>query len=120
MTPKELLERWRQDAELLDGYGATQLATTCRRHADDLAAVLRSVEDDALDLAAAAQVSGYSPDRLRHLVASGAIANAGRKGSPRIRRGDLPIKRRGGAGGFDAAAVAGDLLSAARRTKAVA
>jgi hypothetical protein len=110
MTPAELAERWRHDAELLDRYGDDQLATVCRTHADDLQAALQSVADDTLDLASAAQESGYSPDRLRHLVAEGEIPNAGRKGSPRIRRGDLPVKKRRAVGRFDAAGAARDLL----------
>jgi len=82
------------------------MARACRTHADDLDAAMRSVADDALDLTAAAQESGFSVDRLRHKVAAGEIPNAGRRGSPRIRRGDLPIKRQAGNGRFDAAAIA--------------
>ena len=110
MTPRELATQWRQDAEMFDRYSATQLADVCRRHADDLDSALRSADDDVLDLATAARESGYSAERLRHLVADKTVPNAGRKGSPRIRRGDLPSKRRPTVGGFDAATVAGDLL----------
>ena len=110
MTPIELAQRWRQDADLLDRY-EPNLARVCRDHADALDAATRSVADDALDLAAAARESGYSPDRLRHKVAAGEIPNAGRKGSPRIRRGDLPIKKRAGNGRFDAASAARSLLA---------
>jgi hypothetical protein len=49
-------------------------------------------EAEILTLAEAAQESGYSGDHLRHLIADGTLDNAGRKGSPRIRRGDLPVK----------------------------
>lgn len=111
MTPSALAASWRQDADVLDRNGAEQLARVCRTHADELEAALRSVADDALDLATASRESGYSPDRLRHLVADGALPNAGRKGAPRIRRGDLPVKRRVTGGPFDAAATAHDLLS---------
>lgn len=110
MTPKDLAQRWREDAEVHDRYGAAQLAQVCRSHADEMESALRSVADDALDLASAARESGYSPDRLRHLIAEGSIPNAGRKGSPRIRRGDLPLKRRSNHGHFDAAAAARSLL----------
>jgi hypothetical protein len=114
MTPHELLAKWRQEAELLDGYGASQQAIACKRHADELDAALRSLADSALDLTTAARESGYSPGRLRHLVAEGAIPNAGQKGSPRIRRADLPTKRRLVGGGFDAAATARDILKVER------
>ena len=110
MTPTELVQRWRLDAECFDRYGDAQLAQVARTHADDLEAALRSVADDALDLTAAARESGYSVDRLRHKVAIGEIPNAGRKGSPRIRRGDLPIKKRAGDGRFDAVAIARSLV----------
>ncbi|MDO8500457.1 MAG: hypothetical protein Q7S20_01280 [Gemmatimonadaceae bacterium] len=109
MTPNELAKHWRQDAETLERYDS-QLAGVCRGHADELDAALRSVADDALDLATAAHESGYSRDRLRHMLAEGAIPNAGRKGSPRIRRGDLPSKSRANMGGFDAVAAARGVL----------
>ena len=58
-----------------------------------------------LTLAEAALESGYSVDHLRHAVASGQIANAGRRGAPRIRRADLPKKpgapATAPAGGYD-------------------
>jgi hypothetical protein len=110
MTPNELAARWRLDAETFDRYGDAQLAKVARTHADDLEAALRSVADDALDLSAAARESGLSVDRLRHKVAAGEIPNAGRKGSPRIRRGDLPSKKGAGNGRFDAPAIARSLV----------
>lgn len=110
MTAADLAARWRQDAETFARYGDEQMAHVCRSHADELESSLRSQADDVLDLATAAEVSGYSADRLRHKVAAGEIPNAGRRGSPRVRRGDLPVKPRRAAGAFDAAAVARDVL----------
>jgi len=109
MTPAELVERWRRDAETLAAYDE-RLASIARRHADDLDAALLAVADEGLDLATAAKESGYSVDRLRHMVSDGDIPNAGRKGSPRIRRGDLPLKRRASGSVFDASAIAGNIL----------
>ena len=40
----------------------------------------------------ASLISGYTVDHLQRLVASGQLENIGRKGRPRIRRGDLPAK----------------------------
>ncbi len=76
------MERWGDDrgAAILSQC-ATQL---------DLAA--REYEGEELTIPQAAEESGYSRDHLRSLVASGEIPNAGRKGSPRIRRRDLPVK----------------------------
>ncbi len=48
-----------------------------------------------MTVAEAALESGLSEDHLRHGVADGKIPNAGRKGAPRIRRADLPLKRNG-------------------------
>jgi hypothetical protein len=106
----ELARRWREDADLLASYGDERGATVCRRHADALDAALASQGGELLDLATAARVSGYSPDRLRHLVASGQVPNAGRKGSPRVRRADLPVKPRPAGDGFDAAGKAAAIL----------
>lgn len=111
MTPHELAVKWREDADVLSRY-APELARIALAHADELDAALRAMDDDALDLATAARESGYSADRIRHLVASGEIPNAGRKGAPRVRRADLPRKPRAkAAGGFDAADAARSMLS---------
>lgn len=109
MTPKDLAARWRRDATTLEQYDP-RLATVARQHAEQLEAALRDVSNETLDLASAAKESGYSADRLRHKVANGEIPNAGRKGAPRLRRGDLPSKRRA-SGGFDAAAVASQIVN---------
>lgn len=107
---RELAETWRKDAELLDRYGDNQLATACRLHAEAVESALSAESEEALDLSTAARESGYSADRLRHKVANGEIPNAGRKGSPRIRRGDLPSKGARTSAGFDATAIARNVL----------
>lgn len=110
-----LAERWRADAELLDRYGDGRMATVCRRHADDLEAACRDLEDETLTLAEASAASGYSTDRLRHMVSDGLLPNAGRRGAPRIRRGDLPRKHRASAPeAFDATALAAQLVHGRR------
>ncbi|HEX8726058.1 MAG TPA: hypothetical protein VF737_11785, partial [Gemmatimonadaceae bacterium] len=45
---------------------------------------------------------GYSKDHLRKCVADGTIPNAGSKGRPRIRRGDLPKKATRSTAHYDA------------------
>ena len=104
MIPRDLPERWRADAETLSRHGADSLARVCRAHADELEEALRDAASEALDLAAAARESGYSRDRLRHMIAAGELANAGRKGAPRIRRGDLPVKAGARPAKFDVSA----------------
>lgn len=93
MTSRELMTQWREDAATLARYGDERGAMLLRRAADDLEAALRAQDEELLDLDAAAQESGYSKDRLRHMVADGALPNAGRKHAPRVRRADLPRKR---------------------------
>ncbi len=109
MTLSELATRWRSDAELLERYGDERGARACRMHADELERAVRDAQSETLTLAEAATESGYSTDRLRHMVADGIIPNAGEKRSPRIRRGDLPVKKKS-ANTFDANEVARRLV----------
>ena len=111
MTVAELIRRWATEAELLEGYGAAEAASATRRHAQELSEALRAADDEELTLEAAAKESGYSRRRLRELVASGDVPNAGRKGAPRIRRADLPRRPGSTTGhGFDARAHAAEVL----------
>jgi len=113
MIAAELPRTWRSRAEELRPY-APAAAEAFARAADELAGALASAADEELTLAEAAAESGYSERRLRELLAAGELPQAGRKGRPRIRRGDLP--RRAGAaqgeavGGYDAAADAAEIL----------
>lgn len=58
----------------------------------DLEKLAESNGSDELTLAAASSLSGYSTDHLSRLIREGSVPNAGKKGSPRIRRADLPIR----------------------------
>jgi hypothetical protein len=111
MTPTDLAMQWRADADTLARCHSPELARVYRDHADQLDAALRSLNDDVLDLATAARESGYSIDRLRHKVTAGEIPNAGRKGKPGIRRGDLPRKCGTKTHGFDAELAAREIMS---------
>jgi hypothetical protein len=62
---------------------AAQLESAAREHALE-----------ALTLDEARNESGYSYSALQKMVASGELENVGNKGSPRVRRGDLPRKAR--------------------------
>lgn len=105
MTLTELAARWRTAADVLDLY-EPNLARVCRSHADEMDACIRQLDNDALSLADASKESGLSVDRLRHKVSAGELPNAGRKGKPLIRRGDLPVKRKPRNNAFDAAGAA--------------
>lgn len=73
-------------------YGETLLATACENHADELEAATAAARIEAVSLEEAAEAGGYSYSHLQSLVAKGEIDNLGQKGSPRIRRCDVPIK----------------------------
>ena len=102
---------WRSRADQLERYAASA-AEAFRTAAGELDAALRESENESLTLQEAARESGYSERRLRELLASRDIPNAGRKGRPRIRRGDVPRKAVRESGGFDPAAEARDVLRA--------
>ena len=90
--PRDLPAHWRLQAAELRRYAAIPQATTLETCADDLDAALRRDGDELLTLGEAASESGYSADHLGRQVARGALANAGRRNAPRIRRADLPRK----------------------------
>ena len=91
-TSTDLADRWAAEATSLERWGDERGATILRQCATELNAAERAHDDEALTITEASAASGYSADHLRSLVASGEIPNAGRKGSPRIRRRDLPVK----------------------------
>ena len=88
-----LAERWRERAESVREWAAAEgSARALEGCAAELAEAVRAALDEELTLEEAAAVSGYSKRRLRELVAAGEVPNAGRRGAPRIRRADLPLK----------------------------
>jgi len=107
---EDLAQRWLEEAETLDRYRDQRGAEVCRLHAAEVRSALASHEGEVLSLTQASGESGYSSDHLRHLIKEGTIPNAGRKGSPRIRRGDLPVKPGAqSSGGFDPNEVAREI-----------
>lgn len=89
---EELVGAWLAEADVLERYGDQRVAEVLRLHAAEVREAVRASESELLTLTEAAAESGYSEDWLRHLVANGKVPNAGRKGAPRIRRVDLPLK----------------------------
>lgn len=88
-----LAARWRLRAEELEPY-APAAAEAFRRAAAELEAARAAEMDQILTLDEGAREAGVSADHLRHLVSAGRVPNAGRKGAPRVRRGDLLALRR--------------------------
>ena len=113
----DLAADWEADAEVLERRGDARGAALCRQCAVELREAIREEGDSSLTLSQAALESGYSEDHLRHEVADGRIANAGKKGAPRIRRSDLPRKLNGrGRTGLSPEVVAAEILSLSPRS----
>lgn len=93
---------WREKADDLDALAAAAQATSLRWCASQLETALAAAADEALTLEQAATESGYSPERLRKLIADGTIPQAGRKHAPRVKRGDLPSRARRPASAYSA------------------
>jgi hypothetical protein len=97
-TPAEILPGdlpgiWRQRAEFLKEYGSDPSSGRLwALAATELDAALKVLGETTLTLKEAAALCGYSTDHLGTLVRNGTIRNFGHKGSPRIRRSDLPTK----------------------------
>jgi hypothetical protein len=93
VTLAELRAHWLSEAEHLRPFNAGASAAF-EQAARELEGVVGEMERQTLTLEEAARESGYHADSLRHMIASGDLPNAGRKGAPRIARKDLP-KRAG-------------------------
>jgi hypothetical protein len=93
MTSSEFRARWVRRREELARLGAQ---VDGARIIDEFVADFDSVERDEAEqivsIGRAAELSGYSAEHLARCVRDGRIANAGRRGKPMIRRGDLPHK----------------------------
>src|SRR5450759_2591969 len=85
-----LLSQWRSRASDLERY-APVAAQAFRDAADELAEALDSAEE-TVSLKEASILGGYPVDSLQRMVACGRIQNFGRKGKPRIRRAEVPVK----------------------------
>lgn len=91
-----LPREWRAEAETLRHRGAEAQARAMESCAENHEERLRTWHSEALTLSEAAEESGIPYSTLQQKVASGELPNSGEKGSPRLRRCDLP-SRGGGA-----------------------
>ena len=123
-----LVTAWRKEAgQLRERYGLESLAQVCEAHATELAAAIGRHLAEQLSLKDASALSGYSTSHLRALIADGTLTNVGRKGSPRLLRGELPRKLPGKAPGenekvsrrrgFDAASTARSIAKRIRESE---
>jgi hypothetical protein len=88
-----LAQRWREEAAVLRRRAASPQADVLESCAAELEAWAQERELETLTLDRAAEETGFSYSALEKMVRAGKVANVGRKGAPRIRRGDLPRKR---------------------------
>ncbi len=89
---RDLLDAWREKAKLLREHAhepSARVYDICARQLED---ALQAEEQHLLTLRQAAALSGYTEEHLGRLVRDGKIDNAGRRGAPRVRRSDVPIK----------------------------
>ena len=92
MTLGELRQLWERRRDEWARFGVSvdgaELASQVIADLEQLVAA----RGDAVTLTEAHRLGGYSVDRLQRLVANGEVENVGRKGRPRIRRSDVPMK----------------------------
>src|SRR2546425_402087 len=87
-----LTTRWRAEADVLHRRGADEQAFVLKSCASELEHEGHLFSLEALTLEQAADSSGFSYSALQKMVRDGTIPNVGKKGAPRVRRGDLPKK----------------------------
>ena len=92
-----LKDEWRELASLFEQHHCLGVAAAYQRAADALEASAREWDKELLTIPQAAQESGYSEEHLRRQVRDGKLpaerAN-GKRSRLRLRRADLPTKRR--------------------------
>ena len=89
---RTLASSWRGEAETFRRRGREGDAQMMESVANDLERHLTEWKLEALTLEDAALESGYTYSSLQQRIGKGEIPNAGEKGSPRVRRCDLPLK----------------------------
>ena len=115
IAPSALPEEWRRRSREMEELGATPQARTLEWCASELEQAQREWELKELTLQEAEAESGYSYSALQKMVAGGQLENVGDKGSPKVRRRDLPRRPRSAAASrFEEPDLAEELLAGAR------
>ncbi len=86
---RDLADRWRDEAAMLERRGLEREARMVESFAGDLEQRLREWELQELTLEQAATELGLKYDTVQRRVACGELPNAGCKGAPLVRRCDL-------------------------------
>lgn len=120
MRASDFMTKWEMRRDELDRLHAhVDGAILCQEVLGDFAAVTSSQDEEHLTLREGAALSGYSADHLARLIRQGTLPNAGRRGAPRVRRGDLPRRPKAAVapttlGAYDVVADARKLVSRRR------
>ncbi|HEY5490398.1 MAG TPA: hypothetical protein VIK25_04315 [Gemmatimonadaceae bacterium] len=117
MTHNEFKTTWGKQRDDFARYGAqVDGATLIDQMLSDLEDATTDHHEVLLNLTDAAAECGYHAESLGRMVRNGELHNHGRKGAPRVKRGDLPrhVRRRPGvrvgvAGSYDPVADAQSL-----------
>jgi len=93
MTRDELVARWASRQTEYDRVGArVDGVKVCKEILADLEALFTSEDSELVPLARAAELSGYSEDRLRKMAKKGVLPSEKRKRRLYFLRGGLPKK----------------------------
>ena len=89
----ELHVKWKTRRDEFARFRASvDAATLCDELLADLENAVQVRDGEILTLREASTVSGYTVDHLARLIRQGRIPNGGRRGAPRIRVGDIPVR----------------------------
>lgn len=111
---KQFIGDLRRRAADMEAVGGVAVGNAAFVLIAEMEQFLSERDEELLTLSQAEQQSGYSYEHLRKLVASGVVPNHGRKGSPLIRRSELPRKPAPPITVYDAAKDVSHFLAAKR------
>lgn len=80
---------FREEAAYLRRYHAESGAEAFEEAASLVERSLAAESDELLRIPEAALLTGYSADTLRRAIRSGHLSNKGKRGAPRVRKGEL-------------------------------
>jgi hypothetical protein len=89
----QLRVKWRVKRDEFARFRASvDAATLCDELIADLESAVQARDEEILTLRQASTVSSYTVDHLARLIRQGRIPNSGRRGAPRIRVRDIPVR----------------------------
>jgi hypothetical protein len=89
----QLRVKWRARRDEFARFRASVDAPIlCDELLADLESAAQARDEEVLTLREASTVSGYTVDHLARLIRQGRIRNGGRRGAPRIRARDIPLR----------------------------